>query len=122
MLDDVIYDRDRHELLNILCKMCSRQRMVPKSMHVDSCLNGELIEEYNGGHATVFRGEHKGRPVAVKSVRIYLTSDFGKCLGVNILAPYTVGVPIDHGVYRNSAERLLRGGISDTRTSYHCSA
>ena len=118
MLDDVICDRDRHDLLNILCKMCSRQRMIPKSMRMDNCVNGELIEECNGGYATVFRGEHKGRPVAVKIVRVYLTNDFDKCLSVNTLRPYTTEVAIDHEVYRNSAERLLHGGISDTRTSY----
>ena len=81
-------DQDRHELLNILCKMCSRQRMIPKSMHMDKRLNGELIEEYDGGHATIFRGEHKDRPVAVKVVRVYLTSDFGKCFSVRALAPH----------------------------------
>ena len=87
MLDDVICDRDRYELLNILCKMCSGQRTIPKSMHVDDCLSGELIEEYDGGHATVFRGQHKGRPVAVKIVRLYLTSNFDKCFSVDIFAP-----------------------------------
>ena len=120
-LDHLSCDQDRHELLNILCKMCSRQRMIPKSMCVDKRLNGELIEEYDGGHATIFRGEHKGRPVAVMAVRIYLTSDFGKCYSVNILTPHALKVPIYHGFHRNSAEKLLPGGTSDTRTSYHCS-
>ena len=90
-------------------------------MRMDNCVNGELVEECNGGHATVFRSEHKGRPVAVKIIRVYLTSDFGKCLSVNTLIPYTAEVGIDHEVYRNSAERLLRGGISDIRTSYRYS-
>ena len=53
-------------------------------MYVDDCLNGELIEEYYGGHATVFRSKHKGRLVAVKIVPIYLTSDIGDCFSVNI--------------------------------------
>ena len=97
MLDNVISDRDRRELLNILCKMCSRQRMVPKSMHTSDCLSGELVEEYGGGHATVFRGRHKGRPVAVKIVRLYLTSNFDKCFSVNMFAPYALETPIDRG-------------------------
>ena len=88
MLDDVVCDRSRHELLNILCKMCSRQRMIPTPMHVDDCLNGELVEEYDGGYETVFRGQHKGRQVAVKIVRLYLTSNFDKRFSVNIFAPY----------------------------------
>ena len=119
MLDHMACDEDRHKLLNILCKMCSRQRMIPKSMHVGERLNGELIVEYNGGQAIVYRAEHNGRAVAVKTVRIYLTSDFSKCLSVSrTLAPHAPEVFIDHSVCRSSVEKLLRGGISDTRTSF----
>ena len=87
MLDHMVFDEDRHKLLNILCKTCSRQRIIPKSMHVDERLNGELIEEYNGGQATIFRAECYGRAVAVKTVRIYVTSDFDKCFSVS--GPHT---------------------------------
>jgi hypothetical protein len=51
-------------------------------MHIENCLNEELIEEYDGGHANIFRGKHKGRPVAIKIVRLYLTCDFDKYLSV----------------------------------------
>ena len=61
-------------------------------MHVDERLNGELIEEYGGGQAIVSRTEHNGHSVAVKTMRIYLTSDFSKCLSVSrILAPHLRG-------------------------------
>jgi len=53
--------------------------MIPTSMRMDKHLNGKLIEEYYGGNATVSRTEHNGRQVAVKVMRIYLTSDLGKC-------------------------------------------
>ena len=120
-LDRMACDQDRHGLLNILCKMCCRHRMIPKSMLVGEHLNGELIEEYDGGQATVFRGKYKDRPVAVKTVHIYVTSDLGKCFSVRIPAPCVSEVPIDHGLHRNSVERLLRGDTSDTRTSYRFS-
>ena len=84
MLDNTVCDRDRHKLLNILCKMCSRQQKIPRSMHMVNCLQGELIEERNGGYATVFRGEHKGRAVAIKILRLYLNSDLDKCFRVSI--------------------------------------
>ena len=87
MLVVTVCDQDRHKLLNILCKMCSRQQMMPKSMHMVNCLEGELIEEYDGGYAKVFRGRHKGRAVAVKILRLYLTSDLDKCFKVSILTP-----------------------------------
>ena len=84
MLDRIVCDRDRRELLNALCKMCSRQRTIPESMHMVNCLNGGLVEECGGGQATVFRANHKGRPVAIKIMRLYLTDDFDKCLSVKI--------------------------------------
>jgi len=83
MLDHMACDDDRHKLLNILCKMCSRQQMIPKAMHLAEHLNGKLVEEYDGGHAIVYKAEQNGRPVAVKIMRIYLTSDFGKCFSVS---------------------------------------
>ena len=89
-------------------------------MHMANCLNGELIEEYDGGHASVFRDKHEGCPVAIKVVRLYLTSDFDKCLSVKISSPCLAGITSDHSVYRDSAEKLLCGGTSDTRTSYRC--
>ena len=83
MLDHMACDEDRHKLLNILCKTCSRHRMIPTSMHMGKRLSGELIEENCGGQANIFRTEHNGRQVAVKTVRVYLTSDFDKCLSVS---------------------------------------
>jgi len=85
MLDHIVCGRDRHELLNILCKVCSRQRKIPKTMHMGDCLQGELIEEYGGGHANIFRGKHKGRPVAIKIMCLYLTSDLDKRLKVKTI-------------------------------------
>ena len=89
-------------------------------MHMADCLNGELIEEYDGGHASVFQDKHEGCPVAIKIVRLYLTSDFDKSLSVKILFLCLAEVTSDHSVYRDSAEKLLCGGTSDTETSYRC--
>ena len=85
MLDDVVCDRDRGKLLNALCKMCSLQRTIPKSMHMENCLNEDSTEDDDEGRANMFRGKHKGLPVGVKIVHLYLTGDFGKYLSVSIL-------------------------------------
>ena len=37
---------------------------------------------YKGGFADVWKGEHRGRDVAVKVLRIYSNSDFQKILDV----------------------------------------
>ena len=89
-------------------------------MHMVNCLNGELIEKYCGGHADIFQGKHKDRLVAIKVVRLYQTSDFDRCHSVKTLSLYLAETISDYGVYRCSAEKLLRGGISGTRTYCHC--
>jgi len=89
---------DRHQLLNDLCKMCSRRRVVPTSMRTVSCLKGEPTEEYNGGHGIIFRSELKGHAVAVKTLRLYLTSDFDKCLSVCMFALCSAEPPSDTGI------------------------
>ena len=38
---------------------------------------------YSGGYADVWMGEHQGRKVAVKVLRIYSTSDLDKITGVS---------------------------------------
>ena len=85
-LDYMACDQERHGLLNVLCKLCSRRQKMPRSMHIDRRLDRELIKEDNGGHATVFRAGHKGHRVAVKTVRIHLTSNIDKCTSVNVLS------------------------------------
>jgi len=95
MLDNTACDRDRHKLLNTLCKMCSRQKMIPKSMHMVNCLEGELTEEYDGGQGKVFRGKHEGRAVAIKIPHLCLTSDLDKCFRVSVLAPRMAEIPTD---------------------------
>ena len=97
MLDDVVCDRDRGKLLNALCRMCSLQRTIPKSLHMENCLNEESTED-DEGCPNMFRGKHKGRAVGVKIVRLYLTGDFGKYFSVSILTPRIAEVLVDTGI------------------------
>jgi len=64
-------------------------------MHMVSCLNRGLAEEYNGGHGTIFRSELNGHAVAIKTLRLYLTSDFDKRLSVCIFTSCTAEPPTD---------------------------
>ncbi|KAF9643944.1 kinase-like protein [Thelephora ganbajun] len=79
--EDEISFTDQPEFLNILGKMCRRFRTIPDSMRIESCLDGPMDEEYDGGCATVFRGKHRGLPVAIKTVHLYLTSNLEECFG-----------------------------------------
>ena len=51
-------------------------------MHIDISLDRDFIEEYCGNSA-VFKKEHKGHTVAMKMLRLFLTSDLDKCIGVS---------------------------------------
>ena len=71
-------------LFNELCKTCSRCRVIPKSMHIPDCSKDSVEVEY-GGSASVSQSTYKGRRVAVKVFRAYITSDLDAILGVSVL-------------------------------------
>jgi len=75
-------DHERLKVFNDLCKNCSRHRVVPKSMHIPDCSEGS-VEVECGGFANVLRSTYKGRRVAVKVVRMYITSDLDVILSVS---------------------------------------
>jgi ribosomal protein L37AE/L43A len=67
-------DRERLKLFNKLCKTCSRHRVIPKSMHIPDC-SETSVQVARGGFADVSQGTYQGRQVAIKVVRVCLTSD-----------------------------------------------
>ena len=81
--DRTISDRERLKLLNKLCKMCSRHRVIPKSMHIPDCSKG-AVEVERGGFANISQGTHKGRRVAIKVVRVCLIDDPDVILSVSL--------------------------------------
>jgi len=77
-------DHDRLKLFNKLCKTCSRNRVIPKSMHIPDCSEGS-VEVECGGFANVSQSTYEGRRVAIKAVRVYVTSDLDVILSVSLL-------------------------------------
>ena len=67
--------------------MCSRFKTIPDSMRIESSLDGPMDEVYDGGYATVFRGEYLGYPVAIKTLHLYLIDDFEERFGVSLKFP-----------------------------------
>ena len=49
--------------------MCSRKKLLPKSLRIPLCYNRQGFPLYTGGFADVWKGEHRGQAVAVKVIR-----------------------------------------------------
>ena len=112
-------DKKRLKLFNELCKTCSRQRLLPRSMLIpDHSWESEGDECY-GGQATVLQCTFKGRRVAVKVPLLYLASDFDSILSVSI-SPTRAFRLLKQVNCRDSAERRLRGNTSNIQTSCRC--
>jgi len=77
-------NRERLKLFNKLCKTCSRHRIIPQSMLIPDC-SEDSVEVECGGFANVSRGTYEGRQVAIKVVRMYVTSDLDAIRSVSVL-------------------------------------
>jgi hypothetical protein len=100
-------DPERLKLLNKLCKTCSRHRVIPKSMRIPDCSKG-AVEVEHGGFADVSQGTYQGRRVAIKVVRVSITSDLDIILSVS-LQPAS-----SHRINEWVAELLPRGSCLET--------
>ena len=83
-MNDTMLDGEWLKLLNNLCKACSRHRVIPTSMHIPDCSEGS-VEVESGGFADVSRGTYEGLQVAIKVVRVYVTSDLDTIRSVSVL-------------------------------------
>jgi len=79
-------DRERLKLFNKLCNTCSRHRVIPKPMHIPDCSEGS-VEVECGGFGNVSQSTFEGRRVAIKVVRVYVTSDLDVILSVSLIHP-----------------------------------
>ena len=70
------------EAINTLGTMCSQLGTIPDCMHIQNCQVISEREEFSGGFANVYRGVYRDRTVAVKNLRVYVTSDLEECFGV----------------------------------------
>ena len=84
---DFLEPRLRRKCLGVLRKICGRRALLPRSAQIPFCYNRLDNPLYRGGYADVWKGEHRGCPVAVKALRVYSTSDFDKVMSVGSFCP-----------------------------------
>ena len=63
--------------------MCGRGALLPTSLKVPISFEQTGNPLFRGGFADVWKGEHYGRDVAVKVIRIYSDSDLQRVIGVS---------------------------------------
>jgi len=61
--------------------------MLPRSIQIPLCYNRTDAPLYHGGFAEVWKSEHQGREVAVKVLKVYVTSDLVKITKVSSSRP-----------------------------------
>ena len=110
--------RTRESCLQSLYRICSHRALLPTSLKVPVSFERTGDALYRGGYADVWRGDHCGRDVAVKVIRIYSDSDLQRVIGVSCWPRSALScLCTNNALYRGSVRRLSRGRPSDIRTS-----
>jgi hypothetical protein len=86
-------------------------------MLIPDCSNGS-VEAERGGFADVSQGIHQERLVAIKVVRVYITSDLDVIRSVSF-RPASSHL-YEQTYHRASAERESPGSIFGIQTYYRC--
>jgi len=71
--------------LKSLYRTCGHRSLVPRALKVPVCYDRNGHPLYKGGFADVWKGEHSGRDVAVKVLRIYSSGDLQRIIDVGFL-------------------------------------
>ena len=72
----------RRKCLKLLYRTCAQHALLPRSLKVPICYDRTGHALFRGGYADVWKGECRGRDVAVKVMKTYPSSDLQKIIGV----------------------------------------
>ena len=73
----------QNQCLRPLYRTCGRHALLPKAMEIPICYDPTDNALYSGGYADVWKGQYRGRDVAVKVIRTFSNSDLAKVIGVS---------------------------------------
>ena len=110
----------RENCLRTLCKMCGRHALLPTTLKTPISFEPTGNVVYSGGYADVWKGEHCGRDVAVKVIRIYSNNELQRVIGVSRWLRFVpTCLCIDTTLCRGSVRRLSCGKPSGIQMSCH---
>lgn len=70
--------------MELLYEACAHHSLVPRSLQIGLCYNPASAPHSHGGFADVWKGEYSGLEVAVKVLRIHVSSDLKKITRVSL--------------------------------------
>jgi len=82
-------DQERGKKVKKLSRICGQTGVLPRSMHIQGLSEGSTEPECHGGYASVFKNMHDGILVAVKVIKMYLTSDTNSIFRVSSIVTPT---------------------------------
>ena len=75
--------RARKNCLRSMYRTCGRHALLPTTLEIPISYDQTSDPLYRGGFADVWKGEHRGRDIAVKVIRTHSNADFQKIIGVS---------------------------------------
>lgn len=66
----------RRRYLRSSYRICGRESILPQSMQIPLCCDLSETPQSCRRYADVWKGEHNGKAVAAKALRVYLSNDF----------------------------------------------
>lgn len=100
--------------------ICGRQALVPRSLAFPLCYDPKEDPLYHGGFADVWKGQHLGRDVAVKVLRLYPKDDLTRTRNVGCLRDLLFVIYINERSY--FVEILQEGYWMESPPSSKCAA
>jgi hypothetical protein len=107
----------RRAVIYVMVKLAAASRRFPTSLYVHDIDIGQVRDPAKlGGHADIFRASHRGRPVAVKRLRVLMSRDPDMHKVCDFI---TISAPVPDGSIRTSAGRPSSGANSNIPLSSH---
>ena len=124
MLDklDSLPPETRRVCLRSSYEICGRESLLPMSLQIPLCYNPTDTPQTHGGLADVWKGQYKGREVAAKALKVYITSDLSKIrkVGGLPLIMFSTELTVSHAVVLQGGRDVEDASSPERVTTLRC--